>query len=212
MGTRRTLTPRLAAGGGGALVVLALALIVAIAGHGGSSHAASAVPASLPGELTGRAPWPANTSDLKARLAAMDLPALSQEGTRLHIHQHLDLFVHGHPIPVAAGIGIDPSFRFISPLHTHDESGVIHVESPTIRTFTLGEFFGVWGIRLTASCLGGYCAGHGQALRVFVDGRPLRGDPGRLVLAAHQEIVVAFGTPEQLPRPVPARYAFPAGL
>jgi hypothetical protein len=98
---------------------------------------------------------------------------------------------------VPAGIGIDPGGRFISPLHTHDTSGVVHVESPTIRPFTLGELFGVWGVPL------------GSASRAFVDGRPLGGDPRRLILKPHQEIVVAFG---RLPRRVPAHYEFAPGL
>jgi hypothetical protein len=34
-------------------------------------------------------------------------------------------------VPVPAGIGIDPAVGF-APLHTHDASGVIHVESPTV--------------------------------------------------------------------------------
>jgi len=32
----------------------------------------------------------------------------------------------------------------MSPLHTHDATGLIHVESNTIRNFTLGEFLDIW--------------------------------------------------------------------
>ena len=32
----------------------------------------------------------------------------------------------------------------MSPLHTHDSSGVIHVESNTVRYYTLGEFLDIW--------------------------------------------------------------------
>ncbi|HET7856184.1 MAG TPA: hypothetical protein VFL41_06975, partial [Gaiellaceae bacterium] len=170
------------------------------------------VPATLPGELTGPAPWPRDGDMLQQRLAALHLPALGREGTALHIHQHLDVFVFGKRVPVPAGIGIDPAERFISPLHTHDASGVIHVESPTVRRFTLGELFGVWGVRFRNGCLGGYCAGHGNELRVYVNGRRVSGDPGAVVLAAHEEIVVAFGAPAQLPQPVPSEYAFGPGL
>ncbi len=129
----------------------------------------------------------------------------------LHIHSHLDVFVDGRRVVVPAGIGIDPYLRFFSPLHTHDTSGVIHVESPTVRTFTLGQFLGVWGVRFGDGCLGGYCAGNGSSLHVFADGRPVS-DPEQLPLAAHEEIVIAFGTPQQVPHPVPASYAFPPGL
>jgi hypothetical protein len=161
-------------------------------------------------ELAGPAPWPANTDGLRSRLGALGLPALGREGTALHIHAHLDVFVHGRRVAVPAGIGIGPDF--ISPLHTHDASGVVHVESPDVRTFTLGEVFGVWGVRLTRRCLGGYCASGADHLRVYVGGRELTGDPRLLHLAPHSEIVVAFGTPRQLPRPLPSRFAFAPGV
>jgi hypothetical protein len=70
----------------------------------------------------------------------------------------------------------------------------------------------VWGVRFTPSCLGGSCAGGGRQLRVFVNGQPVRGDPTTLVLAPHQELVVALGTAAQLPSPVPSGYRFPPGL
>jgi hypothetical protein len=180
-----------------AATIAAAGLFVELGRSGGSPDAPSALAAQLPGELDGPPPWPRNGSELAHRLAALGLPALGSEGTALHIHEHLDVFVDGKRVVVPAGIGIDPGGRFISPLHTHDTSGVVHVESPTIRPFTLGELFGVWGVPL------------GSASRVFVDGRPLGGDPRPLILKPHQEIVVAFG---RLPRRVPAHYEFAPGL
>jgi hypothetical protein len=187
------------------LVVPAIAVTVALAaGSGGSSP--TLPPASLPGLLTGPAPWPANVGDLRARLDALGLPALSAEGTALHIHQHLDVYVDGRRVVVPAGVGINFAEQFISPLHTHDTSGIVHVESPTIRTFTLGEFFAVWGVRLTPSCVGGYCA---KPLHVYIGGKPYTGDARLVVLQPHEEIVLAYGTP---PTRIPASYAFPPGL
>jgi hypothetical protein len=81
-----------------------------------------------------------------------------------------------------------------------------------VRTFTLGQFFAVWGVRLTPRCLGGYCATDGKKLWVFVDGQPFSGDPRLLRLAEHQEILVAYGTQAQLPRPIPAPHTFEPGL
>lgn len=197
-----------------ALALGAAAVVVGLFGpHHGTSPAKAAVfAAGLPGELTGRAPWPANTARLRARLGVLGLPALSREGTAMHLHQHLDVFVHGRRVPVPAGIGIDAADGLSLPLHTHDASGIVHVESPDVRTYTLGQLFGVWGVRLTRRCLGGYCDRGDERVRVYVDGRRFEGDPAALPLAAHDEIVVAFGTPAELPRPLPARYVFPAGL
>jgi len=206
---RRTPTARIAVAAAAVVVLVVLALVVAVSR--GSSKLSTAVPASLPGELTGPAPWPANTGQLRARLDTLGLPALAVEGEVLHIHQHLDLYLDGRHVQVAPGIGIDPSGFFYSPLHTHDVSGVIHVESQTVRRFTLGELFGVWGVRFRNGCVGGYCAGGGKVLRVYVNGRRVTGDPGQLELEPHQEIVVAYGTPRQVESHVHVSYDFPPG-
>lgn len=196
--------------------VLAAVVVAGIGGLAVSAAGRDKQPAASPGPLaglqTGPAPWGANTADLAERLQAIGVPPLSPvEATAVHIHQHLDLYVDGHKVPVPAGIGIDPAAGF-APLHTHDASGVIHVESPTVRTYTLGQLFAVWGVRFTPSCLGGDCAGGGRQLRVYVNGHPYQGDPTTLPLAPHQELVVAFGTTAELPSPVPSAYRFPPGL
>jgi len=208
---RRRRRDRRRLGVAAALVVLVAAgLVIAAAGRSGPGRAPTAAGA-LAGLQTGPAPWGANTADLAARLRAIGLPPLSPtEGSAVHIHQHLDIDVDGRPVPVPALIGIDPAVGF-APLHVHDTSGVIHVESPTVRGYTLGQFFAVWGVRLTPSCLGGYCASGDRRLRVYVDGTPRRGDPTTLTLEPHQEIVVAFGTAAQVPSPIPSAYRFPLG-
>ncbi len=213
------------------LLPVAVALLV-LAGCGGSKDKAgtTSTPATttasgpelgppfgsmddLPGVLKTPPPWDANAGKLQQRLRAIGLPALSQEGQVTHIHQHLDLFVDGEEVAVPDNIGIDPNGGFISPLHTHqDGDGVLHVESPTEERFSLGQFFGVWGVRLDAKCIGGECAGHAKQLRSWVNGEPVDGDPTRIVLAERQQIVVAYGTQEQMPDPVPATYEFPTDL
>ncbi len=129
----------------------------------------------------------------------------------MHIHQHLDIFVDGEPVPIPGDIGIGPGATFISPLHTHGAPGepsIMHVESPTAESFSLGQFFAVWGVRLDAKCVGGVCAGNGKQLRAWVNGNEVQGDPTRVVLDEHQEIVIAVGTAKQMPDPVPATYDF----
>jgi hypothetical protein len=170
--------------------------------------------ADLPGALTTKPPWPANddSANLQLRLRKIGLPALTTEGQVVHIHQHLDLFANGEHVTVPAQIGIDSSGGFIASLHTHDTTGVIHVESPTASTFTLGQVFAVWGVRLDRSCIGGLCAGGGKELRVWVNGKRVNANPTRIELAAHQEIVLAYGTPAQMPKTIPSTFAFAPGL
>ncbi len=188
---------------------LALCLLAAAALAG----SATAREAKLPGLMTSKAPWPANNRVLlHARLEQIGLPALKAEGQRLHTHQHLDVVVRGKGFLVPAGIGIDFHERFISPLHTHDFSGIMHVESPTVRKFTLGQFFDVWGLRFSATCLGAYCAKGKESVWVFVNGNRWLGDPRQIALREHQEIAVAYGTFASVPKPIPSFFPFPPGL
>jgi hypothetical protein len=173
--------------------------------------AAGAATRPLPGLQTGPAPWPAERFLLGQRLPILGIPALTEEGQALHTHQHLDVYVNGKHVPIPPGIGFDAQLRFLSPLHTHDTSGVIHVESPTVRPFTLGQVFGVWGVRFTKTCVGGYCTRGTNVVRVYVNGKQWLADPTTIRLWEHQEIVVAYGTTKQLPKPIPRAYRFPHG-
>ncbi len=194
-----------------ASVTLAALLFVSTLISSRSVSIAGAVSGALPGIQLGPAPWPAETDHLAARLRAIGLPALSAEGSALHIHQHLDIIVNGTPADVPAGIGINETARFISPLHTHDETGVIHVESDDVRDFTLGDFFDVWGVRLTTKCVGGYCSDRTKTLKIFSNGKPVGGDPRALVLKSHQEIALVYGQ-ARAARSVPSSYRFAPGL
>lgn len=184
-------------------------------GGGGDTSGVQLGPAfgsmeKLPGVLTTPPPWPANNDDktLQLRLRAIGLDPLTAEGQAVHIHQHLDLYVDGQPQKVPAQIGIASSGSFISDLHTHDDSGIMHVEAEQVRSFSLGQFFAVWGLRLDGKCIGSLCESGGKQLRVWVNGKPVPGDPTRIVLDQHQEIVIAFGTAGQQPSPVPKTYDF----
>ena len=195
------------------IAVVAVAVVVAATGNG-ATRTPLIPPTNLPGELTGPAPWPANIGQLHARLSAMGLPALGAQGTRLHIHQHLDVYVDGRRVTVPEGVGIGTNGPevFFSPLHTHDATGVVHVESPVVKTFTLGQFLAVWGVRFTPRCLGGYCVRGADRIRVYFDGKLVTGDPRALPLEEHEEIVVTYGTKAELPKSIPSSYPFPAGL
>ena len=157
------------------------------------------------------APWGADPAHLRARLSALGLPALPVEGRAVHTHEHLDIYLNGKHVAVPAGVGIGPHSSFFSPLHTHDRTGILHVESEAKRSYTLGQFFGVWGVRLDERCIGGYCSGGGRTLEAFVNGARVAGSPAQIALRRHEEIVLAFGTASELPKRIPTAYSFPAG-
>ena len=189
--------------GGGAVVVAVVVIAIALAG-GGSSKPVYVDFAAMTGLQTGPPPWNNGAGELQTRLTDVHLNPLAQEALAFHIHQHLDVYVNGKKVAVPGLVGIfDDSF--ITEVHTHDTTGIIHVESAKNRPYTLGQFFGEWSVRLTANCLGKYC-GH---VRWWVNGVAGFGDPAHLILHPHQEIVIAAGKP---PANVPKSYKFPAGL
>jgi hypothetical protein len=186
-------------------VALVIVLVVLLTGGKSGGTVNGPAPkidyAALPGLQKGPAPWPPEYGSLPDRLGPLGLSALAQEALAFHIHQHLDVFVNGKRVTVPQSIGIDPGF--ITELHTHDTSGIIHVESPDKRAYALGQFFGVWGVRLSKRCIGGYCASSSKPLRVYLNGKLETGNPDNLVLQNHQEYAIVFGKP---PKKIPSTY------
>jgi predicted small secreted protein len=154
--------------------------------------------------------WPA-PADASAQVKAAGLPMLGQEGQVLHIHSHLDVFVDGKTVTVPAEVGIDEAKQQISPLHTHDTSGVVHIESPVKADFTLGEFMTEWNVPVSKDALGPLKTGGGMELHVFVNGKEQAGDPAKVKLGAHEEIAVVYGPAADKVK-VPASYNWPEGL
>ena len=126
----------------------------------------------------------------------------TSEQVAYHIHAHLAIYASGDPQAVPAGIGI-PGGRCLYWLHTHDATGVIHVESPAQRAYTLGQFFDIWGQPLSTSQVG---RASGQ-VTVFLNGKRFSGDPRSIKLTPHALIQLDVG--KVVP---PQPFTFPAGL
>jgi len=116
----------------------------------------------------------------------------SMEGGVQHIHAHLQIYDRGRAVTVPASVGMPIGLGCLYWVHTHSSGGLIHIESPVVRSFTLGDFFDIWGQDLSPSVAGPV---HGHHLSVTVNGKPYPGDPRRIVLADHQEIVIQNGPP-----------------
>lgn len=121
------------------------------------------------------------------------------EGQRLHIHQHLAIYDRGKAVEIPEFIGIPQAARCIYWLHTHTPDGIIHVEAPVDRTFTLGDFFAVWGQPLDRRHAGGAIVKKGNKMQVWVDGKQFTGDPAQIRLAPHTDIVIQVGPPYSKP-------------
>ena len=199
-------------------LVVASAVFVGLtaAGCGGGKSGGTSAPQTSPSPAQPRVLWAAPADPL-ARTAAAGLKAENKEHLTYHVHAHLDVFVDGAPIIVPAGIGInikDPGVQkftdtpdgsaayggikqcgqpCISPLHTHDDTGILHTESATPTPNTLGQFFTEWGVRLSQSCVGSYCSP--KQIKIYIDGKTYTGDPTAIQLTYQKEIAIVIGTP-----------------
>ncbi len=203
--------------GGGIAVIVALIVVLAVNLSGKSPSQAGAGPTTIPTSPISTAtgsdtppPWPV-PADVTASVHQAGLPMLGSEGSVEHIHVHLDIIANGQAVTVPALIGIDEQHSAISPLHTHDATGVIHIESPTQATFSLAQFFTEWHVALSAEHIGGLTVGPGNTLRAYVNGTQVNGDPAAITFHGHDEIALVYGPPTQNV-PVPGSYNWTQGL
>jgi hypothetical protein len=164
-------------------------------------------PPPLPGMMTNQAtaanPWPANSQEALVRANKIGLPPVGQEF--FHHHDLLKIYVHGDNIPVPALIGLTANGG--ASMHTHDESGIMHLETDNPYNFKLGQFFDVWGLRFDNSCIGGYCSSGPNKLRVYVNGNlEVNSNVRAIPLGQHELVLVTYGTSAQLPNPIPKTY------
>lgn len=138
---------------------------------------------------------PARAQNLMSGLPIDGIRCDSMEGAVQHIHSHLQIFNKGRSVQVPADIGIMQVAGCLYWVHTHATDGIIHIEAPTVRTFTLGQFFDVWGEDLNRTTAAGVHAPHGRTLRFTVNGKAWTKDPRAIPLRDREEIVIQNGPP-----------------
>jgi hypothetical protein len=176
----------------GAILLAVMVPFVAagVASAGSAGSATAGIRATKP-------PWPPEYAHLQQRLKALNLPPVGNES--YHIHALLHVYVNGKPVTVPANIGLYRAKGIFSSIHTHDTSGVIHMEAARRYPFTLGDFFIVWGVRFSSTQLGAYTNSAHKRVWVYVNGKPIR-YPNSYVMKAHNNIVVAYGKGGSFPK------------
>jgi hypothetical protein len=131
----------------------------------------------------------------------------AMEYATLHVHTHLAIFNNGTQIQVPQYIGFAPSLSggCLYWIHTHDTSGIIHLEAPELSPpqggpYTLGMLFDIWGQPLQREDVAGMVG----PVTAYVNGEKYDGDLSAIPLRAHQQIVLTVGKPI-----APPNYAFP---
>jgi hypothetical protein len=140
------------------VIAVAIAAVIAVAAIDVAVHAVSTHRTNQARTASGGpGPFLASTSGQAQGGPVDGVQCNAGEQTAYHIHAHLAVFVGGQQRTIPEGVGITPpqqvmqtsSGPFVTGgscfywLHTHDRTGVIHIESPTQSTYTLGQFFAI---------------------------------------------------------------------
>ncbi len=137
-------------------------------------------------------------------------PAHETEKIVMHNHAKLSIKIEGKAVTIPRNIGIDPrlykdhsldtygmkmpnmpSMPVMSPTHTHDTSGTIHIESTAVRDYTLGDFFDVWGVQFNSTCIMDKCNEGTETVKMFVNGQP-SAEFRNYAMKAGDEIVIQY--------------------
>jgi hypothetical protein len=211
---------RLLIGVPAAIVVVAVVTVVAVlftGTHGtGISAAGSAMAAAEKTGASGLAgPVLAGLDSAAQGGTVNGIQCSSSEQTVYHIHAHLAVYVNGAQRTIPYGVGIpggtaqnDNGLQYVGSgscfywLHTHDQTGVIHIESPVQKLYTLGDFFAIWGQPISSGQVG---TAKGT-LTVYVNGSRYAGDPASITLTSHKLIQIDVGQDV-----APRSFTFPSG-
>ncbi len=122
----------------------------------------------------------------------------------LSFHTHLSILVNNEPLTIPRYLGASrrPPTHCFYTIHTHEESGLIHVTPAAPGVFTLGQLFQIWRQPLSNTNVAGFT---GMPVEIFVtdDGVVTRVDEAdwsNIELLDHREITIGIGTPlEEIP-------------
>ena len=132
------------------------------------------------------------------------IPCDALEQTVSHYHAHVSYYISGRQVKPPANIGIGGSAPYNPScfywLHTHAPDGVIHIEAPAKRTFTLGNFFDIWGQKFpTLQYPAELDQPGGPGWQIYVNGQLVGGDFHSIVLQPHMLITLAYNSPNVKP-------------
>ncbi len=148
-----------------------------------------------------------------SRDAAFPFSCLRAEGDAQHIHPYLRIVINGQPVTIPAFIGfraLPGGGACLEPVHTHDASGIVHIESPSpTQTYTLADFFTIWRatyntvdiqgtrypVRYTLTELLGHRTDSQHFIRFLVDGARSLAGPGLVLNALDYCSAAATGPP-----------------
>lgn len=121
------------------------------------------------------------------------------EQTAVHYHALVYIYINGQQVQVPQGVGIASDGSCYYWMHTHDTTGVVHMEAPSGRDFTLGNFLDIWSTHFS-----GYHneLSSADGWTVYIGSQKYNGDFHNIVLKSHMIVTLAYNSPGVKPNPI----------
>jgi hypothetical protein len=146
------------------------------------------------GGTVGTAHWPNGNTSTGGTGADVDgLVCAAGMSEFYHVHAHLAIVSDGQWLASPANVGILSQCNY--EMHTHDQTGIIHIETPSVKTFTLGQFFDIWGQTLSRTNVAGVTGTVVAYINDNGDVRRYEGDLRNIELISHRDITLQIGKP-----------------
>ena len=129
------------------VATLALAVILVLYAQDAGLFEQEEAPAVPAGETTSTSENLASTADSPDSLASN---CVEHSGLARHDHVSLQVFIDDSPYTVESAIGIQTAAcngneNYMHTIHTHDDTGRLHIELNEAGDVPLGVFFDIWG-------------------------------------------------------------------
>jgi len=152
-----------------------------------------------------------------------NVPCEPMMSNNYHIHVFIGIYYQGQELalPTATGI-VEPQIDAVGDdntgtqcfyfTHTHDSTGVLHVESdnggvvespPNDSKFVLGQYFQVWGINVSSTGWNqfGQFGSYNGPMEILTSGQVFRGDTtgNATSKVPESDLTPYYGDPNQIP-------------
>ena len=146
------------------------------------------------GGTVGTPHWPSGSTPTGGTGPNVDgLVCASGMSEAYHVHAHVAIVANGQWQALPANVGILSQCNY--EMHTHDQTGIIHIETPNVKSFTLGQFFDIWGEPLSNTNVAGNTGNVVAYINDNGDVRRYDGDLRNIELISHRDITLQVGDP-----------------
>ena len=110
-----------------------------------------------------------------------------------HIHSNLAIFIDGSEVSISQNIGIQDEScpDGMRGIHTHDDTGRLHIETPSEIDAPIGAFFNIWGEIFNSEQIMDNVADSNYEIVMYVNG-DINDEYGNYIMSNNDDIEIYY--------------------